>query len=212
MLTATRRTGYGTDPFRLQRLRDSERDDVTILATETRIHRMTSIDQIVQEAENHGSHFFSPETMVCFRSIVDDEVFVGEDGTYFVTSEQLSGDFWAGGMGDIAKAFGSTDADLRREHPRLYSVRRATLTDDSFEIESAGKGREISENRADAIEYARHLAFDEHACAVCGVRLVPNDYIPADHPEAEFLHLGQRWTDLDSADHMPVRAETRGKA
>ncbi|WP_194909017.1 DUF7447 family protein [Catenulispora rubra] len=181
---------------------------MTTLTTETRIHHMNSIDRIMQEAENHGHHFFSPSNMVAFRSIVDDEVFVGEDGAYFVTSEQMSGDFWAGGMGSIAKAFGSTDADLRREHPRLYSVKRATLTDDSFEIDNAGKGRQISEDRADAIEYARHLAYDKHACAVCGGKLVPNDYIPTGYPDAEFLHVGQSWTDLDDADHMPVRAET----
>ena len=173
---------------------------MTVVIPETRVRTMRTIEEIKQAAENHGSYWFSPDTLAAFRSEVDDETCVGDDGTYFVSSEQQSGDFWNGtGMDSIARAFGSTDAELEREHPREYNVRRATLTDDGFTIDTLSRELGGFDNRADAIEYARMAAYDTHECAVCGGELVPYDF------KVPFIHKGQSWLDLDDADHTPVR-------
>jgi len=48
----------------------------------------SSIQEIIQEVTRKGSHFFDDNTMTFFRSEVIPEVY-GEDGDFFITSEQF---------------------------------------------------------------------------------------------------------------------------
>jgi len=74
------------------------------------------ISQLVDYVKRSGSHFFDKDTMRFFRSRVDDYVFSGPDGWYFVTSEKHESAF------------------ARINEPRAYTVRRLSWTDDHSDL------------------------------------------------------------------------------
>jgi hypothetical protein len=156
--------------------------------------RLKSIEGIIEAAEIHGSYFFSPSTMAAFRSEVDDEVWESEDhGTYFITSEQQSGDFWrTTGMGADMRAMGSTDQELEYEYPRTWTVRRANLswrspgTETVLSIDKIGSFEDF-DNREDAAAMAAFLAYENHECTVCSGELLPRAYGSGFHHKDEAI-------------------------
>jgi len=159
---------------------------------------MRTVEDIVQVSEDHGSYFFSPSTMEAFRSELDDETFVADDGTYFITSEQQSGDFWrVTGMGADLRAMGATEEELEAQHPREWSVRRARVYleeetgEHRFTVSTFGDFGAF-QTRAEAASIARLLAFGDHKCAVCGGELMPGAWSGWEHKDGDADHDGVR--------------------
>jgi hypothetical protein len=117
------------------------------------------IDELKSLVTRSGSHFFDRDTMRFFRSRVDDYVYPGPDGWYFVTSEKHVSHF----------------ANINE--PRLYTVRRLSVvkrengSDDLglFELEGFQPYRTLDAARRRAKYYAGKGAA---LCPKCQLRLM----------------------------------------
>ncbi len=74
------------------------------------------ISALIDLVKRTGSHFFDRDTMRFFKSRVDDVAVAGVDGWYFVTSEKHESAF------------------ARINEPRMYTVRRLSLTPDGSDL------------------------------------------------------------------------------
>lgn len=110
-----------------------------------------------------GSHFFDHDTMRPFRSKVDDLVYAGPDGWYFVTSE---------------KHVAYTSYDTINE-PRLYTVRRMSIVTRDNGSQDIGL-HELEKFQAFAsLRMARRAAkyaatVGVSLCTTCGYRVTLN--------------------------------------
>lgn len=119
------------------------------------------IDELIRLVKATGSHFFDADTMRWFRSRVDDYVYAGPDGWYFVTSEK-----------HVAHtSYGSIN------EPRRYTVRRLSIvtcdngSDDLrlYELEGFQMYRTLTTARNRAKYYAQRGAA---LCPKCSLRLM----------------------------------------
>ncbi len=89
----------------------------------------TSINQIIDEAKNAGSHFFSKDTLRFFSSRIHSEIY---GGCYFITSER---------------------DNYRDNNPRFYTIRKY---EGGLKVETVGEFCQYT-SKAQAISAVKKL-------------------------------------------------------
>ena len=89
-------------------------EQIAMTTTTTTPRKIYSMIDIRRAAENHGSHWFSPDALRFFNSRISNKVYNGSNGVFFVSSEKYAGEPRRYTVREFCKDLSVADA------PRVY--------------------------------------------------------------------------------------------